>query len=259
MTNRLLLAVCLVAPALGAQDVPATFSASARVDSIAVHGDTTYVTQTVINAAGSPASIGGVALEAPAPVVFQSRPSARHWLLVQRKVAGRPAVVWNTPGSGVIRPGSASPALTVGALGIPDVVYFWAVAYLPVQHAEDPDHAPRLDPIASRSIRGLTVGVVPVPSASTAKSLTVRLRSLLTRSCGELGWITNAGVCHSLDAKLQHAIASLASGDARGARGQLAAFSRELDAQHGIQPGKHVGEAGYSLLHANAQYLLARL
>ncbi|MFS8638569.1 MAG: hypothetical protein FWJ74_10805, partial [Gemmatimonadota bacterium] len=79
------------------------------------------------------------------------------------------------------------------------------------------------------------------------------------RACGELGWITNAGVCRSLEAKLEAAERSLERGNTNSARGQLGAFLQELEAQHGPQPGKHVSDNAYWLLKINVEYVLSRM
>lgn len=119
-----------------------------------------------------------------------------------------------------------------------------------------------------RSIQGFTGGWKSVPTlvpardpsrlddASSALSL---IRTDLGRACGELGWITNAGICRSLEAKLDAAARSIERGNAASARGQLEAFLQELEAQHGPQPGKHIGDNAYALLKINVQYVLRRL
>ncbi len=63
----------------------------------------------------------------------------------------------------------------------------------------------------------------------------------------------------SLQAKLDAATRSLARGNAASACGQLEAFLRELDAQHGPQPGKHIDDNAYTLLKIGIEYLLRRL
>jgi len=75
----------------------------------------------------------------------------------------------------------------------------------------------------------------------------------------DLGWITNQGVCNSLDAKLRAAAQSLDGGRLAAARGSLRAFLQELEAQHGDEPGKHVDANAYALLRVNVEYLLSIL
>jgi hypothetical protein len=80
----------------------------------------------------------------------------------------------------------------------------------------------------------------------------------VTRACA-LGWISNAGVCNSLQVKLDQASRSLERGNGSEARGQLGAFLQQLEAQHGPEPGKHVNDSAYWLLKINAEYLLGRM
>lgn len=56
------------------------------------------------------------------------------------------------------------------------------------------------------------------------------LHGSLEAACGELGWISNAGICNSLESKLDAVASSLASGDMSAASGAKGAFSNELDA-----------------------------
>lgn len=80
----------------------------------------------------------------------------------------------------------------------------------------------------------------------------------LSRTCS-IGWISQSGVCRSLQVKLDAAAASLVRGPVEGARSQLQSFLKELEAQHGPQPGKYVSDNAYWLLRTNVQYLLSRL
>jgi hypothetical protein len=80
------------------------------------------------------------------------------------------------------------------------------------------------------------------------------LRALLERSCGELAWITQAGVCHDLRSKLSQAAAAVRRSDRDGAKGALQGFRDALEAQHG--PSKPVAENAYWLLRVNADYLV---
>jgi hypothetical protein len=249
-------ALLAVAPALPAQMVPTGFSASVQVDSASYHGDTLYVAHTASNAPGSPGPLWGFVLETPAPVARQVQPSTGDWLLNLGVFGGRQTAQWIGLGAAKARPGQHMPSLSVGAVGIPDVVSYWVIAFTPPRQSDDPDREPEINPMLQRSIRGTTVGIVPVPTAATPSSLTTRLRRLLGRACDELGWITQQGVCRSLDVKLGRAQEAFAAGQSTTGRNELTAFLTELDSQHGAEPGKHVNDAAYALLAANARYLL---
>lgn len=119
-----------------------------------------------------------------------------------------------------------------------------------------------------RSVQGYTGGwrsvpvVVPArdPAALADPAGGVRVvREDLARVCGELGWISRPGICRSLEAKLEQAARSLGRGQGKAARGQLEAFLRELKAQHGAEPGKHVNDNAYALLRTNVEYVLSRM
>ncbi len=247
----------IVAPESLAQAGPAGFSASVRVDSARRRGDTLFVTHTATNSTSSPQPLWGFVLETPTAVAVQRRPPIGHWLLNLGIFGGRQSAQWLGLGDAKVSPGHHTPPLSLGAVGIPDIVSYWIIAYTPPPQTDDPDGEPEVSPMLQRSIRGTTVGVAPLPPNATAASLTARLRSLLGRSCGELKWISQAGVCHSLDVKLAHAEEAFNSGQVAVAREQLAAFMSELDAQHGPQPGKYVGDSAYALLQSNASYILS--
>jgi hypothetical protein len=257
--QSIILALLVVAPAAFAQIVPVGFAARAHVDSAYYRGDTLYVTHTVSNSASSPQRMWGFVLETPAPVAAQSRPTSGHWFLNLDDFDGRRSAQWMALGDAKTPAGGHTPPLSVGAVGLPDVVTYWVVAYTPPKQTEDPDREPEENPMLQRSISGKTVGIGPVPSAADAGSLVVRLRSLLRGACGELAWISEPGVCRSLAVKLAHAQRALASGAPAVARADLAAFTNELSAQHGPQPGKHVSDEAFALLAPNVSFLIGRL
>ena len=119
--------------------------------------------------------------------------------------------------------------------------------------------------IAFNSIGGRHVHtLVPARSPATlddpAAALSV-IRSDLDQTCGELAWITDAGVCRSLGAMLDAASEALTRFWAPKwrARRHLEAFLRELEAYQGGQRGKPVDDNAYALLKINAEYVLSRL
>ncbi len=69
------------------------------------------------------------------------------------------------------------------------------------------------------------------------------------------GWITNAGVANSLDAKLNAALAALQVQHFTAAKNILGAFLNEVSAQS----GKFLTTEAVGLLEFNVQYLLAKL
>lgn len=233
---------------------------SVRVTYAHVAGDTTTLDYAVENVRPGGEDLWGLLVSMPATVVRMPAPTRLHWG-IHPSYRHQPIVGWMLYEDTLIGPGKTTPPLRVMALGIPDVVRYWAV---PDFEANPPapsfdEEPPARDYYMAFSDSGVTVGVVPVPPGASPASLTARLHLLLGRSCGDLGWISQAGVCHSLDVKLTHAEEALASGQTADVRETLTAFVAELDAQHGAEPGKHVNDGAHALLAANAAYILSRL
>jgi hypothetical protein len=83
------------------------------------------------------------------------------------------------------------------------------------------------------------------------------LQAFHARTCTELRWITDAGVCASLGARLGRALQASTLADRTGARAELRSFLSELEAQH--VAGRPVNDNAYWLLRVNAEFLLRRL
>jgi hypothetical protein len=71
----------------------------------------------------------------------------------------------------------------------------------------------------------------------------------------DLGWISNKGICNSLQVKLNAAKDSLTRGDATTATNQLNAFLTELSAQK----GKKINQKAYDLLSIDALFIINSL
>ncbi len=75
-----------------------------------------------------------------------------------------------------------------------------------------------------------------------------------------LGWIKNAGIEQSLDAKLDNAKKKIEQGNIEAAKNILNAFINEVEAQGCVtyedcSSGKHISPEAYALLKYNVQYL----
>jgi hypothetical protein len=230
---------------------------SVHVTTARISGDTATLGYTVENLRTGDEDLVGFLVATPARVLRMPAPTTRHWFMDPR-YGGRNIVQWIIYHSSLLHPGEAAPELTLLAQGVPDLVRYWAMPNL-LAHPSDIDDDANRDDTFAFSDTGTTVGLVPIPGTATSASLTSRLRSLTARACGQLGWITQQGVCHSLDVKLAGALRALSSRSPNVARNELTAFVNELDAQHGSQPGKHVGDDAYALLRPNAIYVLGRL
>ncbi|WP_428235469.1 FIMAH domain-containing protein [Gracilimonas sp.] len=103
--------------------------------------------------------------------------------------------------------------------------------------------------------QGLTIFPRPNSDITNIQDFTDTLQTFRYRSCEELGWITNKGICNSLDVKLRNVERHLERNKPKQAGNVLNAFLNELSAQR----GKHITEEGYALLYYNAEYLQQRI
>lgn len=227
-----------------------------HVTSYSLSDDITTLGYAVENIRVGGEDFSALLIASPASVVRMPKPARLDWVM-QPRYRKQAISVWVLVEDELLHSGQTSPELRLVARGLPDLVKYWAVPDLVAHPPVYNDEASR-DYYFTYSDTGTTVGIVPVPPGATTASLTVRLRALLARSCSDLGWITQEGVCNSLDVKLQQAQNAIAAEQGAAARAALTAFANELDAQHGPQPGKHVNDAAHALLSLNAAYLLAR-
>lgn len=229
---------------------------SISVDSAALTQSGTVLWMSVEVAADSRQPLWQLVMERRGPIVAVRGPE--NFRAMAATVDGRPAIFW--AGLGVrVRPGETMSGLFVSGEGLPTVSSFWAQGYYPLLKATPAteEDLPLEPSVYDNSYHGTGVGLEPVADPSPS-GLLARSGTLLQSAC-ELGWITNASVCHNLERKLVQATASLARGNRQAARGQLHAFVQELTAQRGPERGKHVSENAYWLLRPNVEFLLAQL
>lgn len=224
-------------------------------------GDTTSIGYRIRNAPESREELWTFTVEAPSPAVSISRPlPASRWSITNRW-GDLPIARWAMLDP-LLAPGEETPLLEYAAIGLPGMVVYYAGGDWPVPAYTPLEGAPvRVNPresLAAVAVRGITVGVQPVPENLQPVALNERLRTLQTRACA-LGWITSQGVCHSLEVKLENAAKHLERGQLAPARNILGAYLAELEAQHGPQPGKHVNDSAYWLLKTNVEFILSRM
>lgn len=106
----------------------------------------------------------------------------------------------------------------------------------------------------SRGVSLKTIGPRKIPDGITNKALLDSLRSYQNFSC-DTTWITNQGICRSLEAKLDNVKRQLDRGNRNAAKGSLEAFLNEVEAQKDQQ----LSSEAYALLSFNGQYLLEQL
>ncbi len=283
MRSRVLVAfasLCAAPAAVAVQGRPGTnLTVTVRVNRIERHGDTALVEYSVRNAPGSQEELWTFTVEAPAAPVSIGLPSPPKLWKTRSRYGDLSVAHWAAIGPN-IRPGSETPPLSFRAIGLPGIVPYYAEGFwLPPNSGPwvDLDTIPRVserENLASTAVRGLTVGIEPPPPDRSPGALNERLRTFLSRTCA-LGWISNAGLCHRLQEKLDHAAQALERRNgSEEARRQLGAFLEELEDQHGPEPGRHADEGrepearhdpepgkpvnagAYWLLKINVEYLL---
>lgn len=230
------------------------------VPGVQIRGDTLLVRYRLTSDAGSEQSgdlfavrFGGAVVRVEAPI---------GWYASHGLVSDSAAVDW----SSLVRRAQLSPGRTLGGFAFESVGALDVVSFLVEGHFEIPVVTDTTEGLLKQApspwanaFRGQTIGVVAPPADTSPSSLIARLGDRTGRVCGDLGWITNDGVCQSLSAKLANAATSIAAGRGVAAVGDLTSFVQELEAQHGPEPGKHVNDSAYWLLKVNAEFLLARL
>ncbi len=90
---------------------------------------------------------------------------------------------------------------------------------------------------------------------STTISLTDTLETFRHRSCEELEWVTDAGVCIELEDGLSEVKANLQAGDSLSAANALTEFIDLVE----VEKETSLTSEGYALLYFNAEYLRRRL
>jgi hypothetical protein len=253
------LLVCLNIPAV----LPAqtNLSVDVHVSRVSVRADTIRVEYRVRNAADSREDLWEFTVEAPSGVIRidHPRPHANWDASTTYKTLS--VASWASLRTHV-SPGAMTPPLVFEALGLPGLVRYWAMGWFPVPEYDPeevlpPPMSPR-EAIAESNIEGRTVGIDSFPADRTPRALLGRLHGLLDTTCGELGWIQSAPLCHRLRTKLEQADQSVVRSKTNSARAQLHDFLKEL-ASHGDESGvRPITDAAFWLLKVNAEYVLGQ-
>lgn len=106
------------------------------------------------------------------------------------------------------------------------------------------------DKIAS-VVKLRTLGPVIPPEKFTPNEAIEYMSNLVKQSL-DLGWIKNAGIAKSLEAKLATSGKKLGTGDVQTAKNVLNAFVNEIEAQK----GKQLTSEGFALLYFSGKYLI---
>ncbi len=238
---RSLIALLVLGAVLAADAQRSTpLSIAVEPTAIDVRGDTVRVAYTVRNQASSTADLFLFTVDAPTPASHVERPARNSgWHINTTKSFGRSVAGWSFIDP-LLGPGKASPSLAFSARGLPGLVKYWGEPFVPPDTVETADVTVAEDapagPGNSAADSGVTVGIVPFPADRSRAALLARLQGLQQDACAR-GWIDNAGVCTSLQVKIEH--------------GDTGALLNELDAQR----GKHVNDLAYFLLTGNVRAL----
>ena len=217
--------------------------------------------------------------DAPAmiPVTFPSVPKLDKIVVWGAGLTGRGEARWNSKRYIYqIEPGSTLRGLIMTSYGLPTIRDFRVD---PKYIAEDEDIISKFgiskdELIAdgwkylnafyeSLAWKGKTIG----PTAPPADFKPIPFLDyivLLKHEAYNLGWIKNAGIENSLDAKLDNAKKKIEQGNIEAAKNILNAFINEVEAQGCVtyedcSSGKHITPEAYALLKYNAQYLINKL
>ena len=216
--------------------------------------DTVSIAYRLTNAAASVERVGDFFVETPSPAIAVVRPLPfTHWV-VASKYGDRPVASWGILDPTILIPGTTGPDLSFKAIGIPGIVDAHVIGDHPPPELREDSLRAEPDPLLTNAIHFRVVGVVAADPSASAPALVSRLGVLLAESCS-LGWVSNAGVCQSLQAKIDAASSALQRGDLGAATNQLNALINELNAQR----GKQVDDNAYFLLRTNAEYVVSRI
>ena len=219
-----------------------------------------FVSYRVRNAKGSGRQLWSFTVEAPGGPLQVEAPAPPCRWSVSTRFGSMPTARWVLR-EALLAPGAETPELRFQAAGVPGIVPFYAGWYW-----DGPGEAPierirvsqEEDALSAHAVRGVTVGIVPIPANTAPGPLIERVRALRRRACA-LRWIDSLEVCTVLEAKLGRAALLLELDQAAAARDVLAAFLDEIERRRGLATGTPINDSAYWLLRTNVEYLLGRM
>lgn len=154
--------------------------------------------------------------------------------------------------SDVISPGERDSSFSYSTKALPFITRYY------IQGANetptDVSFEEIVEDIKTNSVSGYTLGPADPPDPFDASAFTDSLHSYTSQAC-ELEWITNEGICYSLEKKLDNVKWQLDRGNTKSAGNNVQAFLKEVEAVR----RNHLTSEGYGLLWLNGQYLLEKL
>jgi hypothetical protein len=211
----------------------------------------------IIISAGSPFDWGGPGWSGK-PTKYSDR----------REIKPPYKIVWTAPEGKDIKPSEIVSGFTFQtSFGIPGIVDYYAEgdAYAWCPEGMAVDFITGYDDLTTYGpgIVGKTIGPTAPPADFKPVDFLNYVINLKHQSTS-LGWIKNAGIENSLDAKLDNAKNSLENGDTKAAKNILNALINEVEGQgcetyEKCTDGKHLTPEAYALLKYNVQYLIEKL
>lgn len=200
----------------------------------------------------------------PVPLIPVGLSAPNNWIagISVRSTAGWGAAEETS----LIYPGSSMSGFEMNSRGLPgirQVTLFPDFKQTPVPEATKED-VERIKAIRKKiTFTTKTIGPTAPPADFKPIAFLDYIISL-KHEAFNLGWIKNAGIEQSLDAKLDNAKKKLEQGNITAAKNIFEAFMNEIEAQGCVtyedcSSGKHISPEAYALLKYNVQYLIGKL
>jgi hypothetical protein len=240
--------------ALSAQTPGTRLRAAVEVVGLEVYGDTMAVRYRVRTDVATPERFRALTLPLAEGAIYVRADTVSGAWRSTNHLGDRPVARWAHLGNSQ---SEVSPPLSLTAFGVPELADAWIEGHHePFEEGTAEADSANADTTGyqygARKIR--IIGVGPRPSTLSVNERFTRLGAALGERC-RLGFVTKAGLCNSLTAKLSAAESAVARGNGNAASGQLGTFKAEISAQR----GKGVDETTFWLLSALADVTIAGL
>lgn len=171
----LLVALAFAPTAMAQTSGSARLRLEVRPTILAMHGDTVRVSYVVRNRPEGADTLFGFTVDAPG-IISVDLPGPKAGWATSIRFRRRHVASWGMLGDH-LEPGRATPPLTYGAIGLPDIVRYWAdryTDYIPPDSLYDRQPGPSDDSVTADGGIGFTVGVGPLPADRSPGALANR-------------------------------------------------------------------------------------